>query len=172
MKRIVPTGPNQVWVADLTYLRLKVRFAYLAVILDAWSPKVVGYALGHLLDARLPLAALDAALENRRPGRGLIHHSDRGVQYAPRLYRERLAEHGIRGSMGRPGNPYDNAQVESFLKTLKHEEVYAHEYETLQDVIDRLPHFMEELYNRRRLHSAVGYRPPEEYEALFTCPAA
>ena len=172
LRDVQPTGPNQVWVADLTYLRLETEFAYLAVILDAWSRKVVGYALGHLLDARLPLAALDAALESRRPQPGLIHHSDRGVQYASRLYRERLAEHRIRGSMARKGNPYDNAQVESFLKTLKHEEVYAYDYETLQDVIDRLPYFLEEVYNRKRLHSALGYRPPEEYEALFTCPAA
>jgi len=172
LKGIMLTGPNQVWVADLTYLRLKAQFAYLAVILDAWSRKVVGYALSHLLDARLPLAALDAALESRRPASGLIHHSDRGVQYASRLYRERLAAHGIRGSMARTGNPYDNAHVESFLKTLKHEEVYAQDYETLRDVIDRLPQFLEEVYNRKRLHSALGYRPPEEYEALFTCPAA
>jgi putative transposase len=167
-----PTGPNQVWVADLTYLRLEREYAYLAVILDAWSRKVVGYALSHFLDARLPLAALEAALESRRPAPGLIHHSDRGVQYASRRYRERLTEAGIRGSMSRTGNPYDNAQVESFLKTLKHEEIYLHDYVTLQDVIERLPHFLEEVYNRKRLHSALGYLPPEEYEALHGCPAA
>ena len=172
LPEIHPTGPNQAWGADLTYIRLRTEFAYLAVILDAWSRKVVGYAVSHLLDARLPLAALDAALENRRPQSGLIHHSDRGVQYASRLYRDRLVEYGIRGSMSRTGNPYDNAQVESFMKTLKHEEVYVHEYETLQDVIDRLPHFLEEVYNRKRLHSALGYRPPDEYEARFTRSAA
>ncbi len=172
LPQVRPTGPNQVWVADLTYIRLRTEFAYLAVILDAWSRKVVGYAVSHLLDARLSLAALDAALESRRPPPGLIHHSDRGVQYASRLYRDRLAEHQIRGSMSRTGNPYDNAQVESFLKTLKHEEVYVHEYDTMQDVIDRLPYFLEEVYNRKRLHSALGYRPPEEYEALFTRSAA
>ncbi len=169
---VQPDGPNQLWVADLTYLRLEREFAYLAVILDAWSRKVVGYAIGHVLDALLPLAAVDAALESRRPPPGLIHHSDRGVQYASRRYRERLAEAGVRGSMSRTGNPYDNAQVESFIKTLKHEEVYLHEYATVQDAIDRLPHFLEEVYNRKRLHSALGYRPPEEYEALHAQTAA
>ncbi len=142
------------------------------MILDAWSRKVVGYAVGHVLDARLPLAALEAALESRRPPRGLIHHSDRGVQYASRRYRERLAEAGLRGSMSRTGNPYDNAQVESFIKTLKHEEVYLHDDATVQDAIDRLRHFLEEVYNRKRLPSALGYRPPEEYEALHAQTAA
>ena len=172
LRDIKPDAPNQVWVADLTYLRLEREFAYLAVILDAWSRKVVGYAVGHVLDALLPLAALDAALESRRPPPWLIHHSDRGVQYASRRYRERLAEAGVRGSMSRTGNPYDNAQVESFIKTLKHEEVYLHDYATVQDAIDRLPHFLEEVYNRKRLHSALGYRPPEEYEALHAQTAA
>jgi putative transposase len=167
-----PTGPNQVWVADLTYLRLERDYAYLAVILDGWSRRVVGYAVSHLLDARLPLAALEAALESRRPAPGLIHHSDRGVQYASRLYRERLAEAGLRGSMSRTGNPYDNAQVESFMKTVKHEELYLREYATMQDIVERLPRFLEEVYNRRRLHSALGYLPPEEYEALHAETAA
>ncbi len=167
-----PDGPNQVWVADLTYLRLDREFAYLAVILDPWSRKVVGYAVGHVLDARLPLAALEAALESRRPPRGLSHHSDRGVQYAARRHRERLAAAGARGSMSRTDHPYDHAQVESFLKTLKHEEVHLHDYATVQDAIDRLPHFLEEVYNRKRLHSALGYRPPEEYEALHAQSAA
>ena len=159
LRDVQPDGPNQVWVADLTYLRLEREFAYLAVILDAWSRKVVGYAVGHVLDARLPLAALEAALESRRPPPGLLHHSDRGVQYASRRYRERLAEAGLRGSMSRTGNPYDNARVESFMKTLKHEEVYLHDYATVQDAIDRLPYFLEEVYNRKRLHSSLGYRP-------------
>ena len=172
LRDVQPDGPNQVWVADLTYLRLEREFAYLAVILDAWSRKVVGYAVGHVLDARLPLAALEAALESRRPPPGLIHHSDRGVQYASRRYRERLTEAGLRGSMSRTGNPYDNAQVESFIKTLKHEEVYLHDYGTVQDAIDRLPYFLEEVYNRKRLHSSLGYRPPEEYEALHAPTAA
>ena len=167
-----PHGPNEVWVADLTYLRLEREFAYLAVILDAWSRRVVGYAVSHFLDARLPLAALEAALESRQPPPGLIHHSDRGVQYASRRYRERLAEAGLRGSMSRTGNPYDNAKAESFMKTLKHEEIYLHDYATLQDVIERLPRFLEEVYNRKRLHSALGYLPPEEYEALHARAAA
>lgn len=172
LRDVQPDGPNQVWVADLTYLRLEREFAYLAVILDAWSRKVVGYAVSHVLDARLPLAALEAALESRRPPPGLLHHSDRGVQYASRRYRERLAEAGLRGSMSRTGNPYDNAQVESFIKTLKHEEVYLHDYATVQDAINRLPYFLEEVYNRKRLHSSLGYRPPEEYEAQHAQTAA
>jgi putative transposase len=147
-------------VADLTYLRLEREFAYLAVILDAWSRKVVGYAVGHVLDARLPLAALEAALESRRRPPGLLHHSDRGVQYASRRYRERLAEAGLRGSMSRTGNPYDNAQVESFIKTLKHEEVYLHDYATVQDAIDRLPHFLEEVYNRKTPPLIPGLSAP------------
>ena len=167
-----PHGPNEVWVADLTYLRLEREFAYLAVILDAWSRRVVGYAVSHFLDARLPLAALEAALESRRPPPGLIHHSDRGVQYASRRYRERLAEAGVRGSMSRTGNPYDNAKAESFMKTLKHEEIYLHDYAILQDVVDRLPRFLEEVYNQKRLHSALGYLPPAEYEALHARAAA
>jgi putative transposase len=169
---VQPHGPNQVWVADLTYLRLEREFADLAVILDAWSRKVVGYAVGHLLDARLPLAALEAALQSRRPPPGLRHHSERGVPYASRRYRERLAEAGLRGSMSRTGTPYDNAQAESFIKTLKHEEVYLHDYGTMQDAIDRLPYFLEEAYNRKRLPSSLGYRPPEEYEALHAQTAA
>jgi len=164
---ILPTGPDQLWVADLTYIRLRKEFVFLAVLLDAWSRKVVGYALSRYLDARLTLPALEAAVANRRPGPGLIHHSDRGTQYAAKQYRERIEALGIRGSMARTGNPYDNAQVESFFKTLKHEEVYAYEYETMQDVLERLPTFLEETYNRRRLHSSLGYVPPEEYELVY-----
>jgi len=169
---LTPTGPDQVWVADLTYLRLTTGFLYLAVILDAWSRKVIGYAISHLLDTRICLAALEAALEDRQPSQGLVHHSDRGVQYASRAYRERLEEQGIRGSMTRRGNPYDNALVESFFKTLKHEEVLAFEYETVEDVLERLPRFLEEVYNRRRLHSALGSVPPEEFETVNRSPAA
>lgn len=164
---ILPTGPDQLWVADLTYIRLQKEFVFLAVLLDAWSRKVVGYAISRYLDARLTLAALDAAVASRRPGSGLIHHSDRGTQYAARQYRERLEALGILGSMARTGNPYDNARVESFFKTLKHEEVYAFEYETMQDVLERLPTFLEETYNRRRLHSSLGYVPPEEFELVY-----
>lgn len=167
-----PTGPNQLWVADITYIRLRTEFVFLAVILDSWSRKVVGYAVSKLLDTRLPLAALEAALTSRSPAPGLIHHSDRGCQYASRQYRERLAASGVRGSMSRRANPYDNAQAESFMKTLKHEEVLACHYETMQDVVDRIPRFIEEIYNRRRLHSALGYLPPEEFEATQTACAA
>jgi len=159
-----PTGPDQLWVADITYIRLKAAFVFLAVLLDAWSRRVVGYAVSRFLDVRLTLAALEAAVVNRRPVPGLIHHSDRGSQYAAKGYRDRLEALGMKGSMGRKGNPYDNAYAESFFKTLKHEEVYAYEYEMMEDVIERLPHFIDQIYNRRRLHSALGYVPPEEYE--------
>jgi putative transposase len=164
---ILPTGPNQLWVADLTYIRLQKEFVFLAVLLDAWSRKVVGYALFRYLDARLTLAALEAAVVSRCPAPGLIHHSDRGTQYAAKQYRERLEALGMNGSMGRTGNPYDNAKVESFFKTLKQEEVYAFEYETMQDVLERLPTFLEETYNRRRLHSSLGYVPPDEFELVY-----
>jgi putative transposase len=172
VRDVAVSGPNQIWYADLTYIRLRTRFVFLAVLLDAWSRKVVGYAISPHLDARLPLAALDAALTDRAPPPGLSHHSDRGVQYTSRQYRERLAAHGICGSMSRRGNPYDNATMESFMKTLKCEEIYPREYATVEDVIINLPHFIEELYNRRRLHSSLGYQPPEEFERLHAKPAA
>jgi len=164
MPQIVPEGPDELWVADLTYIRLENGWVFLAVVLDAWSRRVIGYAISHLLDARLCLAALDAAVELRKPGPGLIHHSDRGVQYASRAYRTRLEAHGIQGSMSRRGNPYDNAQGESFFKTLKHEEVLVNGYATMADVVNRLPRFLEEVYNRKRLHSSLGYKPPVEFE--------
>jgi putative transposase len=167
-KDFSPTGPDQLWVADLTYIRLRAAFVFLSVLLDAWSRRVVGYAVGKLLDAQLTLAALEAAIASRRPGSGLVHHSDRGSQYAAKDYRDRLEQLGIRGSMGRKGNPYDNAYAESFLKTLKHEEINMYEYRTMGDVVERLPRFLEEVYNRRRLHSALGYVPPEEYERNYT----
>lgn len=166
------TGPNRRWVADLTYIRLAHDFVFLAVVLDAWSRKVVGYAVGTSLETRLPLAALDAALASRRPAPGLVHHSDRGVQYASAAYRARLTEHGVEGSMSRPGTPTDNAYAEAFMKTLEHEEVYLAGYSDLQDVVDRLPRFLDDVYNRRRLHSALGYRPPDEFEAAHALPRA
>jgi putative transposase len=162
-----PTGPDQLWVADITYIRLKAAFVFLAVLLDAFSRRVVGYAVSRFLDVRVTLAALETAVASRRPAPGLIHHSDRGSQYAAKEYRDRLEVLGMKGSMGRKGNPYDNAYAESFFKTLKHEEVYAYEYETMDDVIERLPHFIDRIYNRRRLHSALGYLPPEEYELHY-----
>jgi len=162
---VVPTGPNQLWVADITYVRLERAFIFLAVVLDVFSRKVIGYAIGPTLDARLPIAALDAALESRRPPPGCIHHSDRGSQYASRRYRERLVEAGLLGSMSRAGNPYDNAHAESFMKTLKHEEIYPRGYRTIADVIAHLPHFLETIYNNNRQHSALGYRSPNAFEA-------
>jgi putative transposase len=167
-----PDGPDQLWVADLTYIRIENGFVFLAVVLDAWSRRVVGYAISRSLDSRLCVAALEAALEERRPGRGLVHHSDRGVQYASRAYRELLATHGLVGSMSRRGNPYDNARAESFFKTLKHEEILLFDYQTMEDVLERLPFFLEEVYNRRRLHSSLGYMPPHEYETLYSRSAA
>lgn len=163
----VPTGRDQLWVADITYIRLAREFVFLSVILDVWSRKVVGYAIGKTLGTPLTLAALESAVAARRPG-PVIHHSDRGTQYAAREYRERLDQMGIRGSMGRKGNPYDNAYAESFFKTLKHDEIYLYEYKTMRDVVERLPFFLEQVYNRRRLHSSLGYVPPEEYELKYT----
>jgi putative transposase len=161
----VPNGPDQLWVVDLTYVRVALRFVYLAVILDAWSRKVIGYAVGPVLDARLPLAALDAAVESRQPPPGCIHHSDRGTQYASRQYREALIAAGLRGSMSRAGNPYDNAHAESFMKTFKHEEALPMPYQSMDDLLTRIPQYLEYTYNQRRLHSALGYLPPEEFEA-------
>jgi putative transposase len=157
-------GPNQLWVADITYIRLRSGFVYLAVLLDAWSRRVVGYAVGNTLAVQLTLTALNAAVTSRRPPPGLIHHSDRGAQYAAKPYRDRLASLGIRGSMSRKANPYDNAMAESFMKTLKHEEVLAFDYDTIDDVSKRLPWFIDEIYNARRLHSALSYMPPMEFE--------
>jgi putative transposase len=171
-KDLAPRGPDQLWVADLTYIRIPSGFVYLAVILDAWSRRVVGWALSRRIDAELALAALEAALASRKPPQGCVHHSDRGSQYASEPYRKRLERHGLRGSMGRRGNPYDNAQAESFMKTLKHEEVHLNGYETFQDVVARLPRFLEEVYNGRRLHSALGYLSPARFEQVNTRKAA
>jgi transposase InsO family protein len=165
------TGLNQLWVADITYIRLRLEFVYLAVILDAFSRRVVGWALEHTLEDELTLAALAMALEERRPGPGLVHHSDRGVQYASGDYTGLLRAHGIAISMSRKGNPYDNAVAESFLKTLKYEEVYRDEYRDLAEARGSIGRFLEQVYNQRRLHSALGYRPPAEFErALRSAP--
>jgi putative transposase len=155
---------NQLWVADITYLRLQREFVYLAVILDAFSRKVVGWALDRTLASRLPLAALQRAIRERQPLPGLVHHSDRGVQYAGGDYVKALQEQQIVPSMSRPANPYDNASCESFLKTLKREEIYANEYRDLDHLHTNIEAFIDHYYNRCRLHSALGYRPPEEFE--------
>lgn len=164
-RRLVPMASDQLWVADITYVRLEQAFVYLAVILDAWSRKVVGWAMADHLRAELALGALEMALAERDaiPG-GLVHHSDRGVQYACGGYVEQLLAHAIQPSMSRAGCPYDNAMAESFMKTLKAEEVNGAAYRDLADASARIGSFIETVYNRTRLHSALGYRSPEEYE--------
>lgn len=165
-RNIIPTVPDRVWVADITYIRIAAGLVYLAVILDACSRKVIGYALSKRIDTPLVLAALRAAYAARRPVAGTcIHHTDRGCQYASALYREVLAEFGLIGSMSATANPYNNAQAESFMTTLKVEEVYLAGYEKFSDVATRLPYFIEEIYNERRMHSALGYRSPNHFEA-------
>jgi transposase InsO family protein len=163
-KRLKLTGINQLWVADITYLRLQKEFVYLAVILDAFSRKVVGWALDTTLAASLPKAALEMALATRQPRPGLVHHSDRGVQYASADYVQVLQQHGIVPSMSRPANPYDNASCESFMKTLKQEEIYLNDYRDLEHLRLNITVFIEQYYNRCRLHSALSYQPPEEFE--------
>jgi putative transposase len=158
------TGLDQLWVADITYIRLQAEFVYLAVILDACSRRVIGWALGRSLEDDLALEALRQGLEQRRPAPGLVHHSDRGVQYASREYTALLEAHGITISMSRKGNPYDNAIAESFMKTLKYEQVYREDYEDLREARASIQRFLEQVYNEKRLHSALGYLPPAEFE--------
>lgn len=162
--QMAPTAVNQLWVADITYIRLRTEFVYLAVVLDAFSRRVIGWALGRTLAAELAIAALRMALSVRTPSPGLVHHSDRGVQYASQPYTEMLKQHHAQISMSRKGNPYDNAACESFMKTLKYEEVYRNEYRDFQEAHACIGEFLERVYNEKRLHSALGYLPPAEFE--------
>ena len=162
-----PTGLDQLWVADITYVRLAEGFVYLAVVVDAFSRKVVGYALDDHLEARLAVAALDMAIAARNPPPGLIHHSDRGVQYACAAYAARLDERGFQRSMSRPGNPYDNAKAESFMKTLKAEEVDGKHYADLEAARRPIAAFIDDIYNVDRLHSSLGYKSPVDFEEDF-----
>jgi transposase InsO family protein len=162
--RMEATAINQLWVADITYIRLRAEFVFLAVVIDKFSRKVVGWAISQTIDHKLTLAALQLAIETRKPLPGLVHHSDRGVQYAARFYMALLEAYGIIPSMSRPGNPYDNATCESFMKTLKKEEVYCSEYRDLADLTAHLGSFIDNYYNQQRLHSALRYTSPADFE--------
>ncbi len=165
-KDLVVSRPDQLWCADITYIRILTAFVYLAAIIDAFSRRIVGYGIGRTLATKLPLEALKMAIRGRNTD-DLIHHSDKGIQYCSHDYVNLLKAHKIKISMTAKGSPYDNATIESFFRTLKVEEVYLWEYETYQDVIDRIPYFIEDVYNRKRLHSSLGYMPPEEFEYKF-----
>lgn len=164
------TSINQLWQSDITYVRLHSEFIYLAVLLDGFSRRCIGWALSRRLDASLTLEALQQALDQRSVVPGLVHHSDRGVQYASQRYTELLKAHDIQISMSRRGNPYDNATAESFIKTLKYEEVHLNDYETFADAYASIEQFLEDVYNHKRLHSALGYRPPAEFEQALSTP--
>ncbi len=167
LAEMAPSGPDQAWVADITYIRLPTTFAYLACVLDAWSRRCVGWQLSRAIDTTLTLAALDQAVTTRRPGPGLIHHSDRGVQYASAAYIARLTGAGIQVSMSAVGNPYENAKAESFFKTLKREEVDLNHYQTFDAAVQNLGRFIGDVYNAKRLHSSLGYLPPIEFEDAY-----
>ena len=167
LPHVIPTRPDQVWQADLTYIRVKQGFVYLACVLDSFTREVVGWSLSRFMDAALPLTPLNNALSARCPAAGLVHHSDQGVQYSSRAYVDRLRSMGMIPSMSRKGNPYDNARMESFYKTLKTEEVNVQDYLDLDDARQHLDHFIGELYNQERLHSSLGYVPPAEFAARY-----
>ena len=167
IKEIVPTAPNQIWASDITYIRITDSFIYLAVILDLFSRKVVGYSLSQSLESELTLTALNMAITRWRTDGCLIHHSDQGFQYAWPEYTNKLKEHKIKISMAATSNPYENAFAESFIKTLKYEEVYLSDYRTINDVAEHIPFFIKEVYNKKRLHSSLGYLTPDEFECRF-----
>lgn len=171
-KGMALTGINQLWVADITYIRLETEFVYLAAVLDAYSRRVVGWALGPTLEASLAVEALQMALDNRNPSPGLVHHSDRGVQYASLNYTGLLKEHHVTISMSRKGNPYDNAKCESFMKTLKYDEVYRQEYRDLGEARSCIQRFIEKVYNAKRLHSALRYESPMRFEQQLAATAS
>ena len=162
--RLTLTGLNQLWVADITYVRLRETFLYLAIVMDAYSRRIVGWELGEDLRAELALGALNRALADRRIEPGIVHHSDRGVQYCCQAYVEKLQSCGFVISMSRTGNPYDNAKAESFMKTLKAEEVHLHQYRDQEEARASIQRFVEEVYNRKRLHSSLGYLSPDAFE--------
>lgn len=168
--KLTVSSLDQLWVSDITYIRLANEFVYLAVVLDAFSRRVIGWHLSRRLDAGLTVAALNMALQFRKPEVGLVHHSDRGVQYAAAEYTDLLKAHGIQISMSRVGNPYDNAKAESFMKTLKYEQVYLCEYANLTQARQSIGQFIDCVYNQKRLHSSLGYLPPAEFEALHSQP--
>lgn len=167
IKDIELDGLDQAWIADITYIRLPRAFCYLAAILDAHSRRCIGWCLSRRIDTSMTLSALEMALAWRRPEPGLIHHSDRGVQYASSEYTARLQEAGVQLSMSAVGNPYENAKAESFFRNLKMEEVYIKDYRDFEEAEENLAQFIEELYNEKRLHSSLGYLPPVEFEARY-----
>jgi putative transposase len=163
--RMTLTGINQLWVVDITYVRLQTEFVFLAVVIDRFSRKAIGWALDRSLTARVAVSSLQLAIDRRRPPAGVVHHSDQGIQYSCREYMTVLHTHQLVPSMSRPGNPYDNAFCESFMKTLKQEEIYCQQYRDFNHLSEQVEEFIENYYNRQRLHSALGYRTPEEFEA-------
>jgi putative transposase len=171
-KDLVLSAPNQLWLADITYIALASEVVYLAVLMDAFSRKVIGWALDLRMQADLPLQALEMALKTRPVSAGLIHHSDRGSQYASWSYTQKLKDAGISISMSRTGNPYDNARCERLIKTLKVEEIYLYEYDNFNEARDRIAFFIEDVYNKKRLHSRLGYLPPAEFEQAFFQPSS
>jgi transposase InsO family protein len=162
--RMTLTGVNQLWVADITYIRLRVEFVFLAVVIDRYSRKAIGWALDRSLSAQVALRALEQAIRQRQPPPGVVHHSDQGIQYACADYAAALKASQLIPSMSRPANPYDNAACESFMKTLKQEEIYCQQYADFNELSQHLEEFLNDYYNRQRLHSALGYRTPEEFE--------